>query len=157
FNEIIQPAIDLTDGYAVDEMRANSIAASRGFFELWPTSKAHFLPNGRPPQVGEIFRQPDTGRTLRAMAEAEKKALAAGATRHAAIDAVRDYFYRGEIARKIDTFSKANGGLLRFEDMAAFKLEVEEPVEGTYRGYHVYKPGFWSQGPAMVEALNILE
>ena len=91
------------------------------------------------------------------MAAAEKKALAAGATRQAAIDAVRDFFYRGEIARKIDAFSKANQGLLRYEDMAAFKLQVEEPVAGTYKGYHVYKPGFWSQGPTMIEALNILE
>jgi gamma-glutamyltranspeptidase/glutathione hydrolase len=157
FNEIIAPAMDLADGYAIDEMRANSIAASRGFFELWPTSKQHFMPNGRPPQVGEIFHQPDLARTLRAMAEAEKKALAAGASRQAAIDAVRDFFYRGEIARKIDAFSKANNGLLRYEDMAAFKLEVEDAIEGTYRGYHVYKPGFWTQGPAMIEALNIIE
>ena len=115
------------------------------------------MPNGMLPRVGDIFRQPDLARTLRSMAEAEKKALAAGASRQGAIDAVRDYFYRGEIARKIDAFMKANGGLLRYEDMAAFKLEPEEPVMGTYRGYKVYKPGFWSQGPAMIEALNILE
>ncbi len=70
---------------------------------------------------------------------------------------MRDYFYRGEIARKIDAFSKANNGLLRYEDMAAFKLEIEEPVSGTYKGFRVYKPGFWSQGPSMIEALNILE
>ncbi len=115
------------------------------------------MPNGRVPRVGDIFRQPDLARTLRGMAEAEKKALAEGANRQAGIDAVRDYFYRGEIARKIDAFMKANGGLLRYEDMAAFKLDVEEPVSTTYRGYRVYKPGFWSQGPAMIEALNILE
>ncbi len=124
---------------------------------MWPTSKAHFLPNGRPLRTGEIFRQPDLARTLRAMAEVEKKALAAGATREAAIDKVRDYFYRGEIARKIDAFSKANGGLLRYEDMAAFKLQVEEPVSTTFKGYRVYKNGFWSQGPAMIETLNILD
>ena len=70
---------------------------------------------------------------------------------------MRDYFYRGEIARKIDAFSKANGGLLRYEDMAAFKLQVEEPVSTTFHGYQVYKPGFWSQGPAMLEILNIME
>ena len=157
FNEAIASAIDLADGFAIDELRASSIARSRQFFELWPTSKAHFMPNGRAPQVGEIFRQPDLARTLRAMAEAEKKALARGASREAAIDAVRDYFYRGDIARKIDAFSKANNGLLRYEDMAAFKLEVEEPVSGTYKGYRVYKPGFWSQGPTMIEALNIVE
>jgi len=96
FNEIITPAIELAEGYAIDEMRANSIAASRSFFDLWPTSKAHFMPEGRLPRVGEMFRQPDTARTLKAMAEAEKKALSSGAKREAAIDAVRDYFYRGE-------------------------------------------------------------
>jgi gamma-glutamyltranspeptidase/glutathione hydrolase len=91
------------------------------------------------------------------MVAAEKKALASGAKREAAIDAVRDYFYRGEVARKIDAFSKANGGLLRYEDMAAFKLAPEEPVSTTFRGLIVYKPGFWSQGPAMLEGLNIIE
>ena len=137
--------------------RESSIAYSQPFFNLWPTSKAHFLPNGRPLRTGEIFRQPDLARTLRSMVEVEKKALAAGATREAAIDAVRDYFYRGEIAHKIDAFSKANGGLLRYEDMAAFKLQPEEPVSTTFKGYRVYKTGFWSQGPAMIETLNILD
>ena len=157
FNEIIAPAIELADGFAIDEMRAGSIARSRRFFDLWPTSKQHFTPNGQIPKVGDIFRQPDLAHTLRSMVEAERKALAAGASRQAAIDAVRDYFYRGEIARKIDAFMKANNGLLRYEDMAAFKLEVEEPVSTMYHGYKVYKPGFWSQGPAMIEALNILD
>ncbi len=157
FNEVIAPAIELADGFAIDEMRAQSIAASRRFFDLWPSSKAHFMPNGQLPRVGDIFRQPDLARTLRSMAEAEKKALSEGKSRQVAIDAVRDYFYRGEVAHKIDAFMKANGGLLRYDDMAAFKLELEEPVSTTYRGYRVYKPGFWSQGPAMIETLNIME
>ncbi|MGH9558471.1 MAG: gamma-glutamyltransferase family protein, partial [Bryobacteraceae bacterium] len=157
FNQIIEPAIDDADGFAIDEMRANVIAASRQWFDLWPTSKAHWMPGGHVPRAGEIFRQPDLARTLRAMASVEKKALAAGVNRQAAIDAVRDYFYRGEIAHKIDAFMRANGGLLRYSDMAAFKLTPEEPVSGTYHGYRVYKPGFWSQGPAMIEALNIMD
>src|ERR1700722_6079671 len=157
FGEIIAPAIDLADWFAIDQMRAQSIAGSRPFFDAWPTSKAHFMPDGHTPTVGEIFRQPDTARTLRAMAEAEKQALAKGAKREAAIDAVRDYFYRGEIAKKIDAFSKANQGLLRYEDMAGVKLQVEEPTATTFKGYKVYKTGFWSQGPSMLEALNILE
>jgi gamma-glutamyltranspeptidase / glutathione hydrolase len=70
---------------------------------------------------------------------------------------VRDYFYRGDVAHKIDAFMKENDGLLRYEDMAAFKLQPEEPVSTEYRNVKVYKPGFWSQGPAMIEALNILE
>ena len=57
---------------------------------------------------GEIFRQPDLARTLRSMVDAEHKALAAGKNRVAAIDAVRDYFYRGDIAHKIDAFSRDN-------------------------------------------------
>jgi gamma-glutamyltranspeptidase/glutathione hydrolase len=157
FADVIQPAIELADGMPMDEMRSMTIARSRQFFQRWPDSKRHFMPNGRAPQPGEIFRRPDLAATLRALVDAEKKALKAGKNRGQAIDAVRDYFYRGDIARKIDAFSKANQGLLRFEDLAAFKLQVEEPVSTTYRGLTVYKPGFWSQGPSFLQALNILE
>jgi len=157
FQEVIQPAIELADGTPLDEQRAGSIMRSRRFFELWPTAQSVFLPNGRPVAPGMVFHQPDLARTLRAMAAEEARALKGGASRQAAIDAVRDYFYRGAIARKIDEFSKANGGLLRFEDMAAFRVTPEEPVSTTYRGYTVYKPGFWSQGPTMIETLNVLE
>jgi gamma-glutamyltranspeptidase/glutathione hydrolase len=125
--------------------------------ELWPDSKKTFLPDGQVPMPGEMFHQPNLAKTLRSMAAAEKKALAAGASRVAAIDAVRDFFYRGEIAHRLDAFMRANDGLLRYEDMAAFRLEPEEPVSTEYRGYKVYKPGFWSQGPTMIEALNIIE
>ncbi len=157
FSEAIAAAIELAEGMSIDEMRARMIGSTRRFFDLWPTSRAVFLPGGRAPAPGDIFRQPDLARTLRAMADAEKRALAAGKPRAAAIDAVRDYFYRGEIARKLDAFSQANRGLLRYEDMAEFRVQPEQPVAGSYRGYTVYKPGFWSQGPAMIEALNLLE
>jgi gamma-glutamyltranspeptidase/glutathione hydrolase len=157
FGDIVTPAIQLAEGTPADETRAGGIARSRRFFDLWPTSKHVFMPEGHAPVPGEIFRQPDLARTIRAMVDAEKQALQHGASRKAAIDAVRDYFYRGEIAKKIDAFSKANNGLLRYEDLAAFRLKLEEPVSTTYRGYTVYKPGFWSQGPVMLEALNMLE
>lgn len=157
FGEVIQPAIELADGAPLDELRSGSISRSRRFFDLWPSSKKHFIPEGQLLAPGMVFAQPNLARTLRAMAAAEARALKGGATRQAAIDAVRDYFYRGEIARKIDAFSKANNGLLRYEDMAAFRLDPEEAASTTYRGYTVHKPGFWSQGPTMLEALNILE
>ena len=156
FSDTIAPAIELADGSAIDEMRSGTIAGSAPFFDLWPTSKAHFLPNGRVPRTGEIFRQPDLARTLRFLVAAEAGAVAKKQSRAAAIDAVRDAFYRGEIARKIDAFSRANGGLLRYEDMAQFRLEPEEAVSTNFQGYQVYKPGFWSQGPAMIETLNLL-
>ena len=157
FSEAVQPAIELADGFPLDELRALALERGARYFEAWPSSKRVYLPNGQPARTGEIFRQPDLARTLRSMAEVEKKALAAGANRAKAIDAVRDYFYRGEIAHRIDEFSKQNGGLLRYEDMASFRVEPEEAVSTTFHGYTVYKPGFWSQGPAMLEALNILE
>lgn len=156
FAEAVEPALEFADGSAIDELRAGSIQASREFFTLWPSSAKHFMPDGRVPLPGEIFRQPDLARSIRGMVEAEKKALAAGGNRIAGIDAARDYFYRGEIAKKIDEFSRAHQGLLRYEDMAAFKLTPEDPVSTEFHGARVYKPGFWSQGPAMIEALNTL-
>jgi gamma-glutamyltranspeptidase/glutathione hydrolase len=157
FSEVVAPAIEFADGAAIDEMRSGAIQNSREFFTLWPTSMAHFMPNGRAPLPGEIFRQPDLAKTLRAMVDAEKKALAKGASRAAAIDAVRDYFYRGEIAKKIDEFNRAHDGLMRYDDLAAFKLTPEEPLSTEFQGARVYKPGFWTQGPAMIETLNILK
>ncbi|MCS7024304.1 MAG: gamma-glutamyltransferase [Bryobacteraceae bacterium] len=157
FEEVIGPALELAEGMAIDDMRSRMIASTRRYYDLWPSSKAVWLPGGRVPQPGEVFRQPDLARTLRAMIEAEKKALLAGKSRAAAIDAVRDYFYRGEVARKIDAFSRANQGLLRYEDLASFRLQPEPAVSVTYRGYTVHKPGFWSQGPSMLQALNLLE
>src|ERR1700733_10406901 len=156
FAEAVEPALEFADARAIDEMRSQSIQNSMPFFTLWPSSMKHFAPDGHAALTGEIFRQPDLARTLRSMVAAEKKALAAGATRVAAIDAVRDEFYRGEIAKKIDAFMKANNGLLRYEDMAAFHLTPEDPVSTDFHGMHVYKPGFWSQGPTMIEALNML-
>ena len=156
FTEVIQPALELADAAPIDEMRANSIARAVRFFQRWPTSQRLFLPGGQPPRPGDVFRQPDLARTLRAMIAAEKAARAKG-DRAAGIQAVRDYFYRGDVARKIDTFSKENGGLLRYEDMAAFRLEPEEALHVTYKGYEIYKNGFWTQGAVMLETLNLLE
>jgi gamma-glutamyltranspeptidase/glutathione hydrolase len=157
FAEAVEPALELADGYPIDEQRASSIQRSQKFLMKWPASAKVFFPNGKAPRPGDIFRQPELAHTLRSMVAAEKKALASGASREKAIDAVRDYFYRGEIAHKIDEFSKQNNGLLRYEDMAAFHLSPEQPVSTTFHGYTVYKPGFWSQGPTMIEALNILD
>jgi gamma-glutamyltranspeptidase/glutathione hydrolase len=152
FSDVAQPALELAEHGIMDERCSREIQATRRVLDLWPTSKAVFLPNGRVPRPGEPFVQAGLAHTLRLLIAAEK-----GATRAAAIDAVRDCFYRGEIARKIGAFSKANGGLLSYEDMAAFHLQPEEALSATYRGYTVYKPGFWSQGPSMLEALGVIE
>jgi gamma-glutamyltranspeptidase/glutathione hydrolase len=154
FAQVIQPAIELADSTPLDDTRAGTINSVRRFFDLWPTSKQVFIGGASQIQTGEPFHQPDLARTLRAMADAEGRAAG---SRQARIDAVRDYFYRGEVARKIGAFVQQNGGLLRYEDMAKFKLALEAPISTEYHGYTVYKPDFWSQGPSMIQALHLLE
>jgi gamma-glutamyltranspeptidase len=89
FAEAVQPAIELADGFPIDELRVNVLRNCVRYLQGWPSSRNVFLPNGQLPQLNEIFRQPDLARTLRSMADVEKKALAAGASRAKAIDAVR--------------------------------------------------------------------
>ena len=153
--EVMQPAIELADGFPIDELRVAYIERTRKLLERWTASRAVFLPQGRVPKLGEIFSQPDLARTLRGLVAAERRAKPAG--RRAALKAARDYFYKGPIARRISEFSARHGGLIRAEDFAAFHARIEEPTRTVYRGYEIYKTGFWAQGPAMLETVNLLE
>ena len=157
FEQVIAPSIELADEQVVDDMRAAVVRYARPFFDRWPTSKAYFMPDGQLPRPGEIFKQPALARTLRAMVAAEQRAAALKKPRTLGIDAVRDYFYRGELARKIDAFSRANGGLIRYEDLSTFRLKPEPSLGGTYKNYTIYKPGFYTQGPAAIQMLNMIE
>ncbi len=153
--EVMQPAIELADGFPIDELRVSYLERTRKILEPWPTSMKVFLPQGRVPKAGEMFVQTDLARTLREIVKAERSNASRG--RHEALQAARDYFYKGPIAKRISKFTEANGGLLRAGDFAAFHAKVEEPACTTYRGYEVYKTGFWAQGPVMLEMLNMLE
>ncbi len=156
--EVMEPAIQLADGFPLDELRVQYIKTRSPIFSQWPDAKRTFLPNGEIPKAGDIFVQADLARTLRGIVQAER--LASRGTRnnrHAGLMAARDYFYRGPIARRIGTYMQANGGLLAADDFAKFAAKVGQPVETTYRGYEVYKAGFWTQGPALIETLNMLE
>jgi gamma-glutamyltranspeptidase/glutathione hydrolase len=153
--EVMQPAVELADGFPIDELRVSYIERTRTIFEHWPTSAKLFLPGGRVPKPGEIFSQPDLARTLREIVKAERAAASGG--RHEALMAARDYFYKGAIAKRVSDFCEANGGLLRAGDFAAFHAKVEEPTHASYRGFEVYKTGFFAQGPVMLEMLNVLE
>lgn len=153
--EIMQPAIELADGFPIDELRVSYLEKTRKILEPWPTSVKVFLPQGRVPRPGEMFVQADLARTLREIVKAERSASARG--RHGALQAARDYFYKGPIAKRISRFTEENGGLLRANDFAAFHAKVEEPTRTAYREYEVYKTGFWAQGPVMLEMLNMLE
>ena len=157
FEEVIAPALEYADGFPMSEFLSGVIASRANAIKEMPGGARQFLPEGKVPQASDVFHQPELARTLRAMVKAEKAALAKKASRQEAIDAVRDYFYRGPVAEAIGKASEANGGLLRASDMAAYHARLEPAWSVSYRGWEVYKVGFWSQGPAMLEALNLLE
>src|SRR5689334_3185481 len=156
--EVMEPAIQLADGFPIDELRVNYIKSRSPIFSQWADAKRVFLPNGEVPKPGDLFVQADLARTLRAIVKAEHLASRGMRNnRHAGLMAARDYFYRGPIARRIGDYMQANGGLLAADDFAKFAAKVGQPVETNYRGYEVYKAGFWTQGPALLETLNMLE
>ena len=157
FEQVVAPARELAKGHPIDRTRVRSIREASTFLRLFPSSRAVFAPDGRFPSPGEIFRQRDLDSTLSSMVRAERDARADGKSRAAAIEAVRDYFYRGPIARDIAEFVERSGGLLRYRDFASFRLEVERPLTTTFHGHEVYKAGFWTQGAVLLQALNILE
>ena len=156
--EVIQPAIELADGFPIDELRVQYIRTRAPIFSEWPDAKRLFLPNGEVPKVGDLFVQANLARTLRQIVRAEKLgSRGVRNNRHAGLMAARDYFYRGPIAHRIGAYMQAIGGLLAADDFARFAAKVGEPVSTNYRGYEIYKAGFWTQGPAMIETLNMLE
>jgi len=120
----------------------------------YPSSVSLYMPGGKLPEAGSVFRNPDAARMLRKLIDAEK---AAGRDRRAGLRAARDRFYKGDIARSMAEFSEKNGGLFRYDDFASYSAIVEAPVSTSYRGYDVFKNPSASQGPAELFALNILE
>jgi gamma-glutamyltranspeptidase/glutathione hydrolase len=109
------------------------------------------------PEAGELFRQPDLAATLRKLVDAERQARRAGKDRKAAIYAAYDRFYRGDIADELVRGVREEGGLFTKADLANWRVKVEQPVSVDYKGVAVYKLPIWQQGPAMLQALNLLE
>src|SRR5437870_1616475 len=153
--EVMQPAIELADGFPIDELRVQYITTRAPIFSQWADAKRTFLPNGQVPKVGDVFVQSDLARTLRAIAATEKRNRVHG--RHAALMAARDYFYKGPIAKSIGDYLQTHGGLLTAADMGRWHARIGTAAKTNYRGYEVYKTGFWAQGPMMIEVLNLLE
>jgi len=156
--EVLAPAIELADGYPIEAQLVRTIERQRERISEWPFSKAVFLPHdGAPPEPGELFRQPDLARTLRRLVQAESDALSAGKTRKEAILAAYDLFYRGALAEDLVAAARAEGALFTRDDLAKWEVKLEEPVSTSYRGIEVYKLTTWTQGPSMLQALNLLE
>jgi gamma-glutamyltranspeptidase/glutathione hydrolase len=159
--DVLAPAIQMADGYAIDAQTANSIETNKAWLKRWKYSREIMLPHlgetREAPYPGEIFAQKDLAATLRKLVQAEKEALAKGKSRKEAIYAAYDRFYKGDIADEIVRGAREEGGLFTKEDLANWKVKIEEPTSTTYKGIEVFKLQQWTQGPALLQALNILE
>ena len=155
--DVLAPAIKLADGFPMYEFLRGYLESERKASSAYEWSVKTYYAGGRVTPAGEIFRQPNLAATLRALVSAEQAAQAAGASRAQAIQAGRDAFYKGPIARRISDAVRAAGGVMTEDDLAAYRGKVEEAASVTYRGYTVHKAGFWNQGPALLQTLKILE
>jgi gamma-glutamyltranspeptidase/glutathione hydrolase len=159
--DVLAPAMRLAEGYPVEKDTADRIEKDKAVLNQWPYSRAVMLPHPgqavEGPSPGEVFRQPDLLDTLHKLVEAEEQALAKGEGRKAALQAAYDRFYKGDIAREFVRGSREQGGLITMEDLAGWKVHLEEPVTATYKGIDVYKLNSWVQGPVMLQSLNMLE
>jgi gamma-glutamyltranspeptidase/glutathione hydrolase len=161
--DVLEPAIQMADGYPIEAQAANAIEAREKAFErvaqFTRDNAAASRTNARS-TGGRVksFRQPDLAVTLRKLVETEQQALKQRKNRKEAIYAAYDRFYKGDIAREIARGTQEEGGLNhRPRIWQIGKVRIEEPVKTTYKGVEVYKLTHWTQGPAMLQALNILE
>ncbi len=149
FAQVAAPAIELAErGFPMYGTLHGDLTADTAGFRHWPSTAAVLLPGDRVPALGERLVQADLARTLRRMVDAEGEG---------GIPAIRDLFYRGDIARQMADFAQAQGGLLTYEDLANYHVSVEEPVLSRYRDVTVATCGPWCQGPVVNQTLNILD
>jgi len=159
--DVLAPAIEMADGYAIEAQAADAMERQKAEIKKWSYSKSVFLPHAgqerEAPRAGEIFKQADLAATLRKLVEAEQQALSTGKNRKEAILAAYTRFYKGDIAQEFVRGSREEGGLHTVEDLEKWRVHIEEPVMTDYKGVQVYKLTAWTQGPAMLQSLNILE
>jgi gamma-glutamyltranspeptidase/glutathione hydrolase len=174
--QVLEPAMQMAAGYPIEAQAANIMERYKPMIKEWPYSKKVFLPHIKAntgqsggtsqgagisqreaPEAGEIFVQKDLLETMRKLVEAERDALKRGKSRKDAMMAAYDRFYKGDIAREFVRGCQEQGGLITMQDLAKWKPVEEEPLMVNYKGIEVYKLQQWTQGPVMLQALNILE
>ncbi len=157
FGEVAAAAIRYArEGFPMYPLMAEVIASHEAEYRAAPDTAAIFLPDGRPPRVGELFFQKEAAATLQYLADEEAAAARRGG-RLAGLAAARDAFYKGDVARRIAEWQAAEGGWMTREDLAGFRVGVEEPVTGRFGDWQVHACGPWCQGPALVQLLHMLE
>jgi gamma-glutamyltranspeptidase / glutathione hydrolase len=156
FGEVAAAAIRLArEGFPMYPLMAASLERYADTHRAWPSAAAIFLPDGRVPQVGDIFRQTDLAASLQYMADEDR--AAAGRGRDAGLDAAHDAFYRGDIADKIVAFMNDQGGLLSAEDLAEYHSPVGPAERRRFGDLEVFTCGAWCQGPVLLQTLALLE
>ncbi len=159
--QVLAPAMQLAAGYPIEAMAANNMQKNMSWIKQWPYSSRVFITHPgekrEAPEPGEIFVQKDLLSTLSKMVEAEDQALRQKKSRREAIYAAYDRFYKGDIAREFVRGCREQGGLISMEDLARWKPVEEVPLHVNYKGIEVYKLQQWSQGPVLLQSLNILE
>ncbi len=157
FAQVAAPAIEYAEkGFPLRTSTVRAIENQQALFARWPDNqKSWYKPDGSRYVAGETIKLPTLARTLKRMVEAERAARRKG--RAAGIVAARDRFYKGDIAREMVAFLRKNDAPFELSDFSEFFARVEAPAETTYRGYTIYKHGFSSQGPMLLQTLNILE
>jgi len=138
---LLEPAVHYAEaGFPLTTRQARSFESMAAVAAGFPETAAVFLPGGKPPAAGQLFKQPDLARTLRRLQS------------HGAID-----FYRGEIAQTLVAAAQKADGLFTMRDLAEHRTFVQEPLQGTYRGWTVFEQPPVSQGLIVLLALGILE
>ncbi len=159
--QVLEPSMELAAGYPIEAQTANAMERGKDRIKQWPYSAKVFLPHSgdkrEAPEAGEIFVQKDLLATLTKMVETERAALKNKKSRKDAIMAACDRFYKGDIAKEFVRGCQEQGGLITIDDLAKWKPIEEEPVSVNYKGIEVYKLQQWTQGPMLLQSLNILE
>ncbi|NHE57496.1 gamma-glutamyltransferase family protein [Cyclobacterium plantarum] len=159
--EVLAPAMEMANGYPIEAQTANAIERDKEMIKEWPYAKKVFLPHlgkeREAPYAGEIFEQHDLLATLQKLVDTETEALSSGKSREEAMQEAYDRFYKGDIAEELTRSIQEQGGLIQMEDLASWKVKIESPLHTNYKGIDVYKLQEWTQGPALLQSLNILE
>jgi len=143
------------DGFQVYPLLEEHLRVNKDKFGRFASTRAHFFPNDEAPKIGSVFRQPALADSIDYMIQQEKAAASRG--RSAGLAAVRDAFYKNDIAREIVRFSDENGGMLTMEDLANFKVDYLPSTHTSFHDCEIHTCGTWSQGPMTAQIMKIVE
>jgi gamma-glutamyltranspeptidase/glutathione hydrolase len=156
FGEVANAAIEFArDGFSVFHFLASAFERNSDHNRRWPSNEALFLPEGRPPRLGERFVQTDLASTIQYMVDEEKASAHKG--REVGLEAARSAFYIGDIAARIVAHMESEGGYLSRDDMANFRSQIGPPIRGRWRDFELLTCGPWCQGPTLIQSLLMIE